>query len=614
MSDHLSPPGSHLCHSTAYCIILFQTQSEALEDHHHQQQQQEQRLASLIRKCPSMRVLHQIHSHILTQPLPISTLSFSLSKIILFCALSPLGNLQYAKKLLFQTPYPNIFQYNSLIKAFSQSHIQSFSIFKALINRGHPKDNTYTLAFVLKSCTMFLKILEGTQVHSRVIRSGFSSNSFLHCSLVSLYAKCEEIGNARKVFDEMSERSLVVWSVMIDGYVKVGLFNEGLGVFRDMLKAGVGPDEVVMASVVSACAGLGALDVGRWVHAYVKKREIMMDVKLSTALINMYAKCGCVEKAKEVFDEMAVKDSRAWSSMIVGFAVHGLAKDALSVFASMEEAKVKPNHVAYLGVLQACAHGQLVNEGQRHWASLLESGIQPSIEHYSCMVDLYCRANLLQEAYTFIENMPVDPDPVIWRTFLVACKKNKNLKKGELVGQRLLELEPFNPDNYALLSSFYAACSQWSKMGHLRKQMRDNGLKTVPGCSSIEVDGTLHEFVLGDWSHPESKEIKEALSEILRRVESSGHKPNVTGVLHDVVDEVKEEALCEHSERLAIAYGLLKTRAPVVIRVVKNLRVCGDCHEVTKIISRVYEREIVVRDRVRFHRFVDGACSCKDIW
>lgn len=275
---------------------------------------------------------------------------------------------------------------------------------------------------------------------------------------------------------------------------------------------------------------------------------------------------------------------------------------------------MKPNHIAFLGVLLACAHGQLVSEGKRRWASLLESGIQPSMEHFSCMVDLFCRANLFQEAYEFIKNMPVHPDPVIWRTLLVACKKNKNMEKGELAGQRLLELEPSNPENYTLLSNFYASCSQWSKMGHVRKQMKDNGLKTVPGCSSIEIDGTIHEFVLGDWSHSETKEIKEVLSDISRRVNSFGYRPNVSEVFHDVGDEVKEQALCEHSERLAIAYGMLKTKAPVVIRVVKNLRVCGDCHEVTKIISRLYEREIVVRDRVRFHRFVVGACSCKEIW
>ncbi|KAL8261662.1 hypothetical protein R6Q59_025711 [Mikania micrantha] len=565
-----------------------------------------------------MRVLGQIHSHILTRPLPFSTLCFSLSKIICFCALSPMGNILYAQKLLLQNPKPNIFSWNSLIRGFSQYHTspttQSFSVFKRLISAGHPNPNTYTLAFVLKSCSMLPAVVEGRQVHSRVIRSGFWSNSFLQSSLVNFYAKCEEIESARKVFDEMPDISMIAWSAMIGGYAKLGLFNEALGLFGDMQKAGVVPDEVTMASVVSACAGLGALDVGSWVHAYIMKRKIMIDTTLSTALINMYAKCGCIEKAKEVFDEMPTKDSRAWSSMIVGFAIHGLPEDALSIFASMEESKVKPNHVAYLGVLQACAHGQLVPEGQKHWASLLQSGIQPSKEHYSCMVDLFCRANLLQEANTFIKNMPIDPDPVILRTFLAACKKNKNMEKGESVAQQLLELEPFKAENYALLSSLYAACSQWSKMGHLRKQMRDKGFKTVPGCSSIEVDGTVHEFVLGDWSHPESKAIKELLTDVMRRVRSLGHKTNVSGVLHDVGDEVKQEALCEHSERLAIAYGMLKTKAPVVIRIVKNLRVCEDCHEVTKIISKEYEREIIVRDRVRFHKFVGGSCSCNDIW
>ncbi|KAD0702499.1 hypothetical protein E3N88_43830 [Mikania micrantha] len=502
---------------------------------------EEERVASLIRKCPNMRVLGQIHSHILTRPLPFSTLCFSLSKIICFCALSPMGNILYAQKLLLQNPKPNIFSWNSLIRGFSQYHTspttQSFSVFKRLISAGHPNPNTYTLAFVLKSCSMLPAVVEGRQVHSRVIRSGFWSNSFLQSSLVNFYAKCEEIESARKVFDEMPDISMIVWSAMIGGYAKLGLFNEALGLFGDMQKAGVVPDEVTMASVVSACAGLGALDVGSWVHAYIMKRKIMIDTTLSTALINMYAKCGCIEKAKEVFDEMPTKDSRAWSSMIVGFAIHGLPEDALSIFASMEESKLVP-------------------EGQKHWASLLQSGIQPSKEHYSCMVDLFCRANLLQEANTFIKNMPIDPDPVILRTFLAACKKNKNMEKGESVAQQLLELEPFKAENYALLSSLYAACSQWSL----------------------------------------------------------GHKTNVSGVLHDVGDEVKQEALCEHSERLAIAYGMLKTKAPVVIRIVKNLRVCEDCHEVTKIISKEYEREIIVRDRVRFHKFVGGSCSCNDIW
>ncbi|KAJ9565388.1 hypothetical protein OSB04_001354 [Centaurea solstitialis] len=561
-----------------------------------------------------MRLLHQIHSHILTRSSPSS---FSISKIIAFCALSPFGNIKYAQKLLFQTPNPTIFSWNSVIRGLSNSQIsptQSFSVFRTLIARGSPNPNTYTIAFVLKACMILPSFLQGQQVHSCVIRRGFSSNSHLQSSLVGFYTKCEEIVLARKVFDEMPERNTIAWSSMISGYAKLDMFSHALDSFVNMQKAGVGPDEVTMASVISACAGLGAPAVGQWAHAYVKKRRIVMDTKLSTALVNMYAKCGCIEKAKQVFDEMPSKDSRAWSSMIIGFAVHGHADDVFSLFAEMEESQVKPNEVAFLGVLLVCVHGQLVSEGRRTWASMLESGIEPSVEHYSCMVDLFCRANLFEEAYKFIGNMPIDPDPAIWRTFLVACKRTKDTVRGEVVGRQLLESEPTNPENYALISSFYAACSEWSKMGDVRKRMHDKGMKTVPGCSSIEVDGFVNEFVLGDWSHPELNGIREVLSDISRRVNSLGYRPDLSGILHNVEDEVKKEGLCEHSERLAIAYGMMKTKAPVVIRVVKNLRVCDDCHEVTKIISAIYEREIVVRDRVRFHRFVGGACSCNDIW
>ncbi|CAK9183250.1 unnamed protein product [Ilex paraguariensis] len=455
---------------------------------------------------------------------------------------------------------------------------------------------------------------EGQQVHSRVIRTGFDSSPFVQTSLVNFYGKCEDIKLARKLFDEIPERNVVAWSSMISGYSRIGMVNEAFGLFREMQKAGVDPDEVTMVSVISACAMSGALDVGRWVHAYIEKKFIENDLEVSTALVNMYAKCGRIEKAREIFEAMTVKDTKAWSSMMVGFAIHGLVDDALMAFARMEEAQVKPNHVAFIGVLSACAHSGLVSEGRKYWSSMLDSGFEPSMEHYGCMVDLFCRADLIEEAYTFVETMPISPNPAIWRTLLVGCKKNKILDKGEIVGERLLKLEPLNAENYSILASLYASVSEWVKMSIVRKQMKDKGIKAVPGCSAIEVDGFVHEFVMGDWSHPESKDIREVLRDVSRRVRDAGHEPFISAVLHNVGDEEKENALCEHSERLAIAFGLLKTKAPVVIRVVKNLRVCGDCHEVTKIISKLYEREIIVRDRVRFHKFVNGACSCREFW
>ncbi|XWS43147.1 hypothetical protein CRYUN_Cryun16bG0077700 [Craigia yunnanensis] len=241
--------------------------------------------------------------------------------------------------------------------------------------------------------------------------------------------------------------------------------------------------------------------------------------------------------------------------------------------------KIIVYHVTFVGVFAACAHSGLVFEDRRYWSSIIESGIEPSIEHYGCMVDLLCRACLVNEAYNFVQTMPFSPDPVIWRTLLIGCLKNKMLHIGEIVAEQLLALEPLNIENYILLSNFYASVSQWEKMSYVRKMIKEKSMKEVPGCTSIEIDG----FVMGDWYHPEAKEIRQ-----------------------------KGVYLCEHSERLAIAYGLLKTKAPVPIRIVKDMRVCSDCHEVTKIISKIYEREIIVRDRVWFHKFVNGTCSCRD--
>ncbi|XP_015581140.3 pentatricopeptide repeat-containing protein At2g02980, chloroplastic [Ricinus communis] len=482
-----------------------------------------------------------------------------------------------------------------------------------MVTRGFPRANTFTMAFVLKACASIMAFEEGRQIHARILRSGFSLNPYVQSSLVSLYGKCEEIRLAKQVFDEITERNLVCWSAMISGYARVGMVNEALSMFREMQEVGIEPDEVSLVGVISACAMAGALDIGRWIHAYIKKRMIHIDLELNTALVNMYAKCGCIEKAKEIFDYMPVKDSKAWSSMIVGLAIHGLAEDALEMFSRMEEAKAKPNHVTFIGILSACAHGGLVSEGKRYWSNMIELGIEPSMEHYGCMVDLLCRGGLVDEAYNFAQTIP-SPNPVIWRTLLVGYKKNQNFQQAETVSEKLFELEPLNAENYVILANVYASVSQWEKMSILRKKMKEKSIKAVPGCTSIEVDGFVHEFVMGDWSHPEAEEIKRALNDISMRIRNTGYEPCVSTVLHYVADEEKEEALSEHSERLAISYGLLKVKAPAPIRIVKNLRVCRDCHEVTKIISKIYGREIIVRDRVRFHKFVNGTCSCKDYW
>ncbi|RZC93767.1 hypothetical protein C5167_029409 [Papaver somniferum] len=580
-------------------------------------ERQEQHLASLVQRCPNTRLLNQIHSHLLKCNLPVPSKFFVLNKLLV-SALSPLiSDIDYARRIFSQMPNPNIFTWNTMIRGCSQMQnptTEPIVMFQKLIQRGYPNPNSFTYAFVIKSCAVISGYMEGRQIHSHVLKSGFHSSPFVQTALVNLYAKCEEIGLARKMFDEIPDKNLVTWSTIISGYARIGLVNEALSLFREMQFSGVNPDEVTMVSVITACASSGALDLGEWVHKFIEKHVIKADLELNTALVHMYAKCGCIERARKVFEEMPEKDTKAWSSMMVAFAIHGLAEEALQVFTRMLEAKVKPNHVTFIGVLSACAHSGLVSEGQRYWSSMLEYGIEPTMEHYGCMVDLLCRAGLVKEAYKFVEDMPVKQNSIIWRTLLVGCTRKGILDEGDIVAGRLLELEPLNPENYVLLSNLYAATSQWGKVSLVRKKMKENGIRATPGCSSIEIDGFVHEFVVSDTSHPEGNEIREVLRDMADRVRSVGHDPWTSAVLHNVDDEEKESSLCEHSERLAIAYGLLKTKSPTVIRVVKNLRVCADCHEVTKIISKVYRREIIVRDRVRYHRFLDGACSCKDYW
>ncbi|KAL8467512.1 hypothetical protein ACS0TY_030948 [Phlomoides rotata] len=541
-----------------------------------------------------MRVLDQIHAHILTHPdLPRSTRSFALVKVLCFAAYR---NILYARRLLSQIPCRNIFAYNTVMRGFLEQSPspEPIHLFKELVRSKFPTSNTFTMAFVLKCCSMLPAFEEGKQVHKHVIVSGLGENVFVKTSLLNFYAKCREVEMGRQVFDEMSERNVVAWSAMIGGYAKFGMVNEALEMFREMQRGGVEPDEVTMVSVISACAMTGALDLGKWLHTFIDKKGINKDLEVNTALVNMYAKCGCIEKAHEVFDAMPVKDAKAWSSMIVGFAIHGLAKDALDTFEKMGEAQVEPNLVTLIGVLSACAHGGLVSEGRKYWSSMIECGIEPSMEHYGCMVDLFCRTSRTEEAFLFVANMPLAPNPAIWRTLLISCKKNKMLERGEIVAEQLLQLEPLNAENYILLSSMYASASDWVKMSVVRRQMKERGIKAVPGCSSIEIDGQVHEFVMGRWSHPEAIGIREVIYEVSKRVQENGHEPWIVSVLQNVGDGEKQDALWEHSERLAIAYGLLKTKAPAVIKIVKNLRACIDCHEILSKLQNMFRRWISV--------------------
>jgi pentatricopeptide repeat protein len=378
---------------------------------------------------------------------------------------------------------------------------------------------------------------------------------------------------------------------------------------------GVCPDEITMVSVLSACTGLGALELGKWVESYVEKERVQKNVELSNALIDMFAKCGDVDKATNLFRSMRERNIVSWTSVIGGLAMHGRGVEAVAVFEEMVRSGVTPDDVVFIGLLSACSHSGLVDKGKGYFDSMRKDfSIVPKIEHYGCMVDMLCRAGLVKEALKFVQEMPIDPNPVVWRTLINACRAHGELKLGEKITRQLIRNEPMHESNYVLLSNIYAKMSDWEKKTRIREAMDMKGMKKIPGSTMIELDNEIYEFVAGDKSHAQSKEIYEMVDEMGKEMKRAGYMPTTTEVLLDIDDEDKEDTLNRHSEKLAIAFALLNTPPGTLIRIVKNLRVCDDCHSASKFISKIYNREIVVRDRNRFHHFKNGLCSCRDFW
>ncbi|XP_059074204.1 putative pentatricopeptide repeat-containing protein At1g68930 [Cryptomeria japonica] len=473
----------------------------------------------------------------------------------------------------------------------------------------------FTLGSLLSVCGSFLALEEGKQVHVHIIRIGLELSTFVGSALVDMYAKCKNIDVARRIFDTMLVHSSVTWTVMIAGYVQNGLGEEALKLFSQMQMEGVKPDQLTLASVLSACANLAALKVGKQIHAHTLASGFLSHLSVGNALVTTYAKSGCIEDAHQVFNAMSERDLVSWTAMIGGFAYHGFGKESLQLFEQMLKAGMKPDHITFIGVLNACSHSGLVHEGYQYFNCMThDHNITPIADHYACMIDLLGRAGRLNEADNLMKTMPFEPHANLWGSLLASCRIHSNLELGIQAAECLFKLEPQNAANYVLMSNIYASAGRWDDVSKVRKMMKDRNVRKNPGCSWIEVKNTVHSFVAGDRSHPQVEEIYEMLEILARQMKAAGYVPDTNFVLHDVEDEYKDNFLIYHSEKLALAFGLISIPHGIPIRIVKNLRVCGDCHTAIKFISKIAGREIIVRDAHRFHHFKDGLCSCGDYW
>ncbi|KAK6265181.1 hypothetical protein QUC31_016018 [Theobroma cacao] len=598
-----------------------------------------------LQTCSSMAHLKQHHSHLIK--LGLSADNDAMGRIIKFCAISENGHLDYGLHLFDTLPHPDAFIYNTLIRGYLQRQQPTHCILFYLQMLQHSVfPNKFTFPCLIRACSLANAIEQGSQIHAHVFKFGFAADTFCLNNLIHMYVNFQALEKARKVFEMMPTRDVVSWTTLISGYAQLGLvdeafeifelmqernsvswnamiaayvqsnrFHEAFALFNRMRAEKVVLDKFVAASMLSACTGLGALEQGKWIHGYIQDSRIELDAKLATTIIDMYCKCGCLEKAYETFKGLTCRGISSWNCMIGGFAMHGKGEAAIALFKEMEKEGVAPDNITFVNILSACAHSGLVEEGRYYFHYMTEvHAIERRMEHYGCMVDLLGRAGLLDDAKKLIDQMPMSPDVGVLGALFGACRIHGNIELGEQIGKRVIELEPENSGRYVLLANLYANTGRWEDVANVRRMMNDRGVKKVPGFSVIELEGVVNEFIAGGRAHSETKEIYSKVDEMLECIRSVGYVPDTEGVVHDLDEEERENPLYYHSEKLAIALGLLKTKTGETFRITKNLRVCRDCHHASKLISKVFDREIIVRDRNRFHHFKDGECSCKDYW
>ncbi|XP_076894809.1 pentatricopeptide repeat-containing protein At3g63370, chloroplastic-like [Bidens hawaiensis] len=516
------------------------------------------------------------------------------------------GKMNYAEALFESIKYKDNISWTTIISGYAQNgyYSRALSSFRqAQINRI--ETDSVLLASILQACGELKSNSVVREIHARIIRKRVQDLA-VENSLVNTYGKCGCIDYAVHVFELIKVKNVVSWTSIMCCLVQNGLASEAFDVFTSMKETKTEPDSVLLLALLSAASSLSALRKGKEIHGYIIRKRFVFQGPISSSLVDMYSSCGCLKSSFNMFKSNEVKDLVLWTSMINAYGMHGFGKEAVDLFNRMLVENICPDHVSFLAILYACSHSLLVDEGKALFKLMVDDyGLDPWPEHYTCMVDLLGRANRLKDAILFIKNMKIiNQNTSIWRSLLAACKIHRNITLGNFAAKKLLDLDPYDIKNYVLVSNFYALCDQKDDFDHTRKKMRQRGLKKDPGCSWIEIGNKIHVFIVRDKSHPESGEIYMKLDEIndvLKRV--GGYN----------IEKDKGEMLNGHSERLAIAYGLLRyQRTPIYVT--KNLRVCDDCHTFSKLVSKYFDREIIVRDTNRFHHFGFGVCSCKDMW
>ncbi|KAL0921473.1 hypothetical protein M5K25_008549 [Dendrobium thyrsiflorum] len=514
--------------------------------------------------------------------------------------------------LVFKTmSFRNHITWNSMIAGFLQGGRSNLSLeLFVRMRRCSVEFDRATLISVISSCS---NIRECCQLHSLCIKSSFASEAEVATALVKVYAShCVDFQVCYELFSAVSKHDLMSWTGIMTACCEQEP-TEVVFMFCQLRREGFKPDRYALSIAVKASAGFATERNCMALHLLILKSGYGNDTVLCNALIHAYARCGNHKLAVSIFDRMEFHDRVSWNSIIKAYAAHGKGKEALNAFQCMD---VPPDSATFVGILTACSHCGYVNEGRYIFNQMSEVyGIEPQCDHFACMVDILARAGELVEAEELINQMPMEPDPVVWSALLGACRKHGETNIGRKAAQKLLELEPSNSVGYVIMSNLYCATRSFGDAAFVRKGMKECGVKKEPGLSWIEVGDHVHEFSVGGHRHPHREEILVELRRLVIKLKEMGYVADTRLVLHEIDEEHKEEHLLNHSEKMALVFGLMNASSNWdCLKIMKNIRICEDCHNFIKLTSKYAGREIVVRDSNRFHHFTDGTCSCGDYW
>ncbi|KAL3631051.1 hypothetical protein CASFOL_024035 [Castilleja foliolosa] len=527
------------------------------------------------------------------------------------------GDMDTARKVFDGMTQRDMVSYTMLVTGYSQCNEfeEALVLYLDMVRMGF-QPNEFTFGSALKSAGGMQSDVMGKGIHGSCMKSGYEDNVYVGSALVDMYARCKRLEDAKVIFDGLKTKNEVSWNALIAAYARDGEGHNVVSLFSEMKRGGFDPTHFTYSSIFAACATNGASEQGKWVHADMVKSGTKLVAFVGNTLLDMYGKAGNIDDAKRVFDRLVKKDVVSWNSMLTAYAQHGLGHKAVHLFEEMRRTAFGPNEISFLCVLSACSHAGLLDKGLYYFELMttVYKSVIPDITHYVTVVDLLGRAGQLDRAVSFISKMTIKPTAAIWKALLGACRMHKNMDLGVYAAERVFELDPLDSGPHMLLSNIYASSGRLSDAARVRKMMSESGVKKEPACSWVEIGNAVHVFVANDDTHPQRDEIRKMWEKIRDGIIKIGYVPDTRHVLWFVDEREREERLQCHSEKLALAFALLSAPPGMPVSIKKNIRVCGDCHSAFRFVSKLVDREIVLRDTNRFHRFRNGSCSCRDYW